>query len=388
MKKTKMICTISSSSLSLLTDLATSGVDIFRLDCSQGNYDEYRQCLTRCRQHFQPTNQNSKNDIALMVDITANEQDLRFACEQQVDFVAISFLQTVADIHTIRHYLDTHHGKHIAIIAKIEHRDELAHFDAILAASDGIMLVRRELSSEIASEEIILVQKALIKKCNDQAKPIIIATQLLESMIVNPRPTRAEASDVANAILDGADAVMLSDEITQGKYPIESARMMATICQQTDTYATYKRTITPQASTIIDAVSYAAVCVADNLAAPIIAVMTQSSEEAKAIRKYFPKSMILAVTSKAWLARQLALVKGVYPCFVDEALVADDFIKQCGVLARQAGLIVSQATFVAVINKQTASQAKQNSDDSDSRNHDAGNNDSSLDAIFLTIATA
>src|SRR5699024_7970394 len=163
-----------------------------------------------------------------------DKQDLIWGCQQEVDFIAASFIRKRTDVEEIRELLKANGGEAIQIISKIENQEGLDNFDEILAASDGIMVARGDLGVEIPVQDVIFAQKMMIEKCNIASKPVITATQMLDSMIKNPRPTRAEAGDVTNAILDGTDAVMLSGESAKGKYPIEAVTVMATICERTD----------------------------------------------------------------------------------------------------------------------------------------------------------
>ncbi|RUR91913.1 pyruvate kinase [Pectobacterium versatile] len=258
-----------------------------------------------------------------------DKRDLIFGCEQGVDFVAASFIRKRSDVEEIRAHLKAHGGEHIQIISKIENQEGLNNFDEILEASDGIMVARGDLGVEIPVEEVIFAQKMMIEKCNLARKVVITATQMLDSMIKNPRPTRAEAGDVANAIIDGTDAVMLSGESAKGKYPLESVTIMATICQRTDSVMKSRLdTIkTPGVLRITEAVCRGAVETAEKLDAPLIVVATSGGKSAKSIRKYFPNARILALTTNEVTARQLLLSKGIDTLLVKEIASTDDFYR-------------------------------------------------------------
>ncbi len=257
-----------------------------------------------------------------------DKQDLIFGCEQGVDFVAASFIRKRADVLEIREHLNAHGGGHIQIISKIENQEGLNNFDEILEASDGIMVARGDLGVEIPVEEVIFAQKMMIEKCNAARKVVITATQMLDSMIKNPRPTRAEAGDVANAILDGTDAVMLSGESAKGKYPVEAVSIMATICERTDRVMSSRIENTKtQKLRVTEAVSRGAVEIAEKLASPLIVVATYGGKSARSIRKYFPNAPILALTTNEITARQLLLVKGVSTQLVKEIASTDDFYR-------------------------------------------------------------
>ncbi|KAH0998192.1 pyruvate kinase [Candidatus Tremblaya phenacola] len=163
-----------------------------------------------------------------------DKKDIIFGCEQRLEYIAASFIRSLKDIVIIKAFVFKYKGEPIKLISKLENQEGLNNFNAILKSSYGIMIARGDLGVEIPIEEVILAQKLIINKCNQAKKPVITATQLLESMIENPRPTRAEAGDVANAILDGSDAVMLSGETAKGKYPIEAVKLMRKICNRTD----------------------------------------------------------------------------------------------------------------------------------------------------------
>ncbi|GAL07017.1 pyruvate kinase [Photobacterium aphoticum] len=269
-----------------------------------------------------------------------DKADLKFGCEQGVDFVAASFIRKAEDVKEIRALLNANGGENIQIISKIENQEGVDNFDAILEASDGIMVARGDLGVEIPVEEVIFAQKMMIEKCNRARKVVITATQMLDSMIKNPRPTRAEAGDVANAIMDGTDAVMLSGESAKGKYPIEAVTIMAQICQRTDTALKAElgsRLDSPRLR-ITEAVCKGAVDTSEKLNAPLIVVATEAGKSARSVRKYFPTANILAVTTNAKTAAQLALSKGVTPVIVDSIDSTDYFYARGKELALETGL--------------------------------------------------
>ncbi|QJC29643.1 pyruvate kinase PykF [Enterobacteriaceae endosymbiont of Plateumaris pusilla] len=255
-----------------------------------------------------------------------DKEDLIFACKNKIDYIAASFIRKKEDILEIKKFLKKNKGESIQIIAKIENQEGLNNFDDILSVSDGIMVARGDLGVEIPVEDVIFAQKMMIRKCNFFGKVVITATQMLDSMIKNPRPTRAEAGDVANAILDGTDAVMLSGESAKGKYPLESVAIMSNICERTDVTMDnrinfYKNTD----MSITDAICRSAVEISEKLKAPLIIVATELGKSAKSVRKYFPKAIILALTTNIKTSKQLILSKGIIPKLVKKILSTDDF---------------------------------------------------------------
>ncbi len=258
-----------------------------------------------------------------------DKRDLIFGCQQGVDFIAASFIRKRSDVEEIREFLHQHGGDHIHIISKIENQEGLTNFDEILAASDGIMVARGDLGVEIPVENVIFAQKMMIEKCNQQRKLVITATQMLDSMIKNPRPTRAEAGDVANAILDGTDAVMLSGESAKGKYPLEAVQIMATICERTDKVMQSRLDTLKDESRlrITEAVCRGAVETSEKLGSTLIIVATQGGRSAKSVRKYFPTATILALTTNQTTARQLLATRGVVSHLVPEIASTDDFYR-------------------------------------------------------------
>ena len=279
-----------------------------------------------------------------------DKRDLIFGCEQGVDFVAASFIRKKEDVLEIREHLKAHGGENIQIISKIENQEGLDNFDEILAVSDGIMVARGDMGVEIPVEEVIFAQKMIIEKCNKARKVVITATQMLDSMIKNPRPTRAEAGDVANAILDGTDAAMLSGESAKGKYPLEAVTIMATICERTDAVMPSNLSAANDSNKlrITEAVCKGAVETSEKLDAPLIVVATEGGKSAKAIRKYFPKAWILAITTNKKTAAQLVLTKGVVAHVVDSIASTDDFYRIGKEAALEIGMGVKGDVVVMV----------------------------------------
>lgn len=259
-----------------------------------------------------------------------DKADLAFGCQQKVDFVAASFIRKASDVVSVKEFLNEHGGHDIHVISKIENQEGVDHFNEILEQSDGIMIARGDLGVEIDIEEVIFHQKAMIKKCNAARKPVITATQMLDSMIKNPRPTRAEAGDVTNAIIDGTDAVMLSGETAKGRYPLESLRTMRAICRRTDlvipTVEQSQKTHTMNIR-ITEAVCRGAVETSNNLQSDLIIVGTEGGKSARAIRKYFPKAKILAITTNEKTLRQLTVSRGIDPHMIEGLTSTDDFFR-------------------------------------------------------------
>jgi pyruvate kinase len=240
--------------------------------------------------------------------------DIKFGVEHEMDFIAASFVQNAANILEIRKVLEENNSN-IDIIAKIENKFGIENIDEILKAADGIMVARGDMGIEIPNEDVPLIQKELIKKANKVGKPVITATQMLESMINNPHPTRAEASDVANAILDGTDAIMLSGETAAGNYPLEAMEMMARIAVKTETSLDYKTIFLSKGlnqKTTTDAISHATVQISHELDAAAIISITQSGYTAKMVSKYRPNAFIIGVSSNIKMVRKMKLIWGVY----------------------------------------------------------------------------
>lgn len=286
--------------------------------------------------------------------------DLKFGCEQGIDFVAASFIRKAEDVLAVRKVLCENGGENVKIISKIENQEGLNNFDEILEVTDGVMVARGDLGVEIPVEEVPFAQKMMIEKCNEAGKPVITATQMLDSMIKNPRPTRAEANDVANAIIDGTDAVMLSGETAKGKYPVEAVKVMARIAEKTDPLIYTNVEFDNEESTITEAVAKGTVDVAEALEAKLIVVGTGTGRAAKSLRKYFPTARILALTNSQTTANQLLLSRGVLSVVAEKPETLDCFFKQAEAEAVKTGLVKSGDIIVVTCGEQVYVQGTTN----------------------------
>ena len=241
--------------------------------------------------------------------------DIKYGIKMDFDFIAASFVRTAKDVLEIRQVLDDNDGSHLQIIAKIENREGVDNLESILEVADGIMVARGDMGVEIPPEEVPLIQKWMIKKCNAVGKPVITATQMLESMINNPRPTRAEANDVANAIFDGTDAIMLSGETAKGSYPAEAVKMMDRIARQAEGSLDYVRAMRQHSDqnvvNVTNAITYATYSIAADLNAACIVTVTKSGYSGRMVAKYRPNCTILVVATNEVVWRQMSLVWGV-----------------------------------------------------------------------------
>lgn len=286
--------------------------------------------------------------------------DLKFGCEQGIDFVAASFIRKADDVLAVRKVLCENGGENVKIISKIENQEGLNNFDEILEVTDGVMVARGDLGVEIPVEEVPFAQKMMIEKCNEAGKPVITATQMLDSMIKNPRPTRAEANDVANAIIDGTDAVMLSGETAKGKYPVEAVKVMARIAEKTDPLIYTNVEFDNEEATITEAVAKGTVDVAEALEAKLIVVGTGTGRAAKSLRKYFPTARILALTNSQTTANQLLLSRGVLSVVAEKPETLDCFFKQAEAEAVKTGLVKSGDIIVVTCGEQVYVQGTTN----------------------------
>ena len=282
-------------------------------------------------------------EIRLPALTSQDVEDIKFGIENDYDIIAASFVRKATDVVEIRKILEKNGGSNILIIAKIENREGITNFDEILKVSDGIMVARGDLGVEIPVEEVPIVQKNIIKKCFKNGKPVITATQMLDSMIRNPRPTRAEASDVANAIFDGTSGVMLSGETASGKYPVEAIQVMAKIAEKAEGAVNYWKRfnteLTEVSATVTNAISHATCTTALDLKASAIITVTQSGHTARMIARFRPACPIIATTVNPKVQRQLNLSWGVLPYLVGVANTTDEMFDMGIEKALESGLV-------------------------------------------------
>ncbi len=269
--------------------------------------------------------------------------DILFGVEQEVDFVAASFTRCAEDVLEIRKLFSLKGSRDISVIAKIENMQGVKNIDEILRVSDGIMVARGDLGVEIPLEEVPVIQKMLIHKAYSSGKQVITATQMLESMSQNPRPTRAEATDVANAIYDGTSATMLSGETAAGQYPVEALRTMARIAQRAEEDINYikrfKERENERTPDVTNAISHATVTSAHDLGAAAILTVTKSGRTARMISKYRPNCPIICCAMDERVCRRLALSWGVIPLIIEEAMNTDDLFERAVEAGEKAGLL-------------------------------------------------
>ncbi len=261
-----------------------------------------------------------------------DKADIVFGIQQGFDFIAASFVRTAGAIREIREILDEH-GSNIQIIAKIENAEGIENLDEIIEASDGIMVARGDMGVEIPAQQVPHIQKKIIRKCNLACKPVITATQMLDSMIRNPRPTRAEVTDVANAVYDGTDAVMLSGETAMGKYPVEALKMMAQICEESEVFLDYtayraRKVSAENEHNISNAVCYSSVSTAHDLNAKVIIAPSISGFTARLLSKWRPGAQIIGLSPSASAVRQMQIYWGVKPYQAKRADSTDLLIEQ------------------------------------------------------------
>lgn len=280
-----------------------------------------------------------------------DKEDIRFGVDAGFDFVAASFVRNADAIREIREILDEK-GSAMQIIAKIENEEGIENVDSIIEASDGIMVARGDMGVEIPAEKVPHIQKMIIRKCNLACKVVITATQMLDSMIRNPRPTRAEVSDVANAVYEGTDAVMLSGETAMGSYPIEAVRMMSQIAEESEKYLDYmfyqrRKVSAENLRNISNTVCYSSVATASDLEAPVIVAPSVSGFTTRMLSKWRPKALIAGLSPSMTAVRQMQLYWGVKPFHAKRAESTDALLFASVELLKEKGIVKEGEIVVA-----------------------------------------
>lgn len=280
-----------------------------------------------------------------------DKEDIRFGVDAGFDFVAASFVRNADAIREIREILDEK-GSAMQIIAKIENEEGIENIDSIIEASDGIMVARGDMGVEIPAEKVPHIQKMIIRKCNLACKVVITATQMLDSMIRNPRPTRAEVSDVANAVYEGTDAVMLSGETAMGSYPIEAVRMMSQIAEESEKYLDYmfyqrRKVSAENLRNISNTVCYSSVATASDLQAPVIVAPSVSGFTTRMLSKWRPKALIAGLSPSMTAVRQMQLYWGVKPFHAKRAESTDALLFASVELLKEKGIVKEGEIVVA-----------------------------------------
>ena len=280
-----------------------------------------------------------------------DKEDIRFGVDAGFDFVAASFVRNADAIREIREILDEK-GSTMQIIAKIENEEGIENIDSIIEASDGIMVARGDMGVEIPAEKVPHIQKMIIRKCNLACKVVITATQMLDSMIRNPRPTRAEVSDVANAVYEGTDAVMLSGETAMGSYPIEAVRMMSQIAEESEKYLDYmfyqrRKVSAENLRNISNTVCYSSVATASDLEAPVIVAPSVSGFTTRMLSKWRPKALIAGLSPSMTAVRQMQLYWGVKPFHAKRAESTDALLFASVELLKEKGIVKEGEIVVA-----------------------------------------
>lgn len=289
-----------------------------------------------------------------------DKADILFGIEQGFDFIAASFVRNADCIREIKAILDEH-GANMAVIAKIENAEGIENIDSIIEEADGIMVARGDMGVEVPAQEVPFIQKTLIRKCNAACKPVITATQMLDSMIRNPRPTRAEVTDVANAVYDGTDVVMLSGETAMGKYPLDALKMMAQIVEETESHLDYssfrKRNVSAEnAQNISNAVCYSSVATADDLGAKVIVAPSITGFTTRMLSKWRPGVAIVGMSPSISAVRQMQIYWGVKPFHAKRSDSTDGLIESSIQLLKEKGIVNTGDT--AIVTAGVLSQSK------------------------------
>jgi pyruvate kinase len=346
----KIVCTLgpASNSPEIIGKLLQSGMDIVRLNLSYGTLEEHHQTVAIVRS----ISQKMKLPTAILLDIPGRKRrtgdvmavfgdHLQFAQSNQVDFIALSFITSPQQVGEVKSLLKDM-SISIPIIVKIEKGEALAVSSSIIDIGDGVMVARGDLGLQISIEKVPLAQKKIIREANQRGKPVITATEMLESMVKSATPTRAEATDVANAVLDGTDAVMLSEETSIGKYPIEAVEMMSKIILEAETVFTHDEFLHELQGEFLnevdDATARAACQIAYQIEAQAIIALTAGGTTALRVAKHRPRQPILAVTPSDIVMRRLNLVWGVYPLIKSAPTNLEEWLEVARATALETGV--------------------------------------------------
>jgi pyruvate kinase len=346
----KIVCTLgpASNTPEIIEKMLLSGMDIARLNLSYGTLEEHRQTVAMVRL----VSHKLELPTAILLDCPGRKRrtgdtkavfgdHLRFAQDNQIDFVALSFITSVQQVQEVRS-LATEMNINIPIVTKIEKGEALAVSGPIIDISDGVMVARGDLGLQISIEKVPMAQKKIIREANQRGKPVITATEMLESMVKSPTPTRAEATDVANAVLDGTDAVMLSEETSIGQYPVEAIKMMSKIICEAETVLPHDRVFyEPQGeflNEVGDATARAACQIASQIDAKAIVALTAGGTTALRVAKHRPAQPILAVTLSETVMRRLNLVWGTYPLIKTSPTNLDEWLEVARETSLETGL--------------------------------------------------
>lgn len=348
-RKSKVIATLGLNTDSILEDIIASSVDAVLIDTYYGSEEENVERIKRVKELREKLNKNT----AIIYDIDhiyaqskyklikIDENNVDFACANDVDFIACPFVSNLDEIKKVKDILEKNNKKDIGLIVKVDCKEAYDNIDEIISFADSIMINRDELGVEVPYQDLPNVQKEIIRKANDNTKEVILTTQMLHSMIYNPRPTRAEVSDVANAIIDGVDAVMLIEETAIGNYPKEALETIDRIIK----YVESQNSLTEndvknsdQKMSIAHAISISTKHIIDSLDVNNIVTYTKSGSTAKFIAKYRPKVPVLAVVPTKEKARKLALTRGITIFIEPKTLMMDEMLENAALYSKESGL--------------------------------------------------
>ena len=346
----KIVCTLgpASNSPEIIAKMLQSGMDVARLNLSYGTLEEHRQTVATVRS----VSQKMELPTAILLDCPGRKRrtgdtkavfgdHLQFARDNLIDFIALSFITSTEQVEEVKSLLKEMNVG-IPIITKIEKGEALAVSGSIIDVSDGVMVARGDLGLQISIEKVPLAQKKIIREANQRGKPVITATEMLESMVKSATPTRAEATDVANAVLDGTDAVMLSEETSIGKYPVEAVEMMVKIILEAETVFPHDEVLreshVENLNEIDDATALAACQIAHQIDAKAIVALTAGGTTALRVAKHRPSQPILAVTLSDTIMRELNLVWGVYPLRKSAPANLEEWLETARITALETGV--------------------------------------------------